>query len=129
MEETREAIRSANEKFMTAFKQGNVAEVANLYTENAKLLPPNNQMMTGTESIQAFWQGAMNMGVREAKLETVEVEAQGDTAYEIGRYTLAIKPRGGELLTDTGKYVVVWKKHDGAWKLHVDIWNTNTPPE
>jgi len=26
----------------------------------------------------------------------------------------------------TPKYVVVWKQEDGAWRRHVDIWNTDT---
>lgn len=26
-----------------------------------------------------------------------------------------------------GKYIVVWKDDGGTWKLHLDIWNTNTP--
>lgn len=29
-------------------------------------------------------------------------------------------------MTDVGKYVVVWKDEGGVWKLHVDIWNTDT---
>jgi ketosteroid isomerase-like protein len=28
---------------------------------------------------------------------------------------------------DTGKYVVVWKRVGGRWKLLRDIWNTSRP--
>lgn len=28
------------------------------------------------------------------------------------------------LRTAVAKYVVVWKKEDGQWRLHRDIWNT-----
>jgi ketosteroid isomerase-like protein len=79
--------------------------------------------MNGTDAIRAFWQGAMNMGIREAKLETVEVESREDLAYEIGKYTLTIQPEGAQKTTAAGKYVVVWKSQEGRWKLHVDIWN------
>lgn len=125
MENIRDAITSANRNFMDAFKRGDAAGVAELYTRDAKLLPPDNQMMSGTEAIQSFWQGAMRMGIKEAKLETVEVEARNDLAYEIGRYTLTIQPEGGESMAVLGKYVVVWKNDGGSWKLHVDIWNAN----
>jgi uncharacterized protein (TIGR02246 family) len=116
-------IRAANRKFMEAFSRGDAAAVAALYTADAKLLPPDSQMMNGTDAIRSFWQGAMNMGFKEAKLETVEVESQGDLAYEVGRYALILQAKGGETSTAKGKYVVVWKGRDGSRKLHVDIWN------
>ena len=116
-------IRSANRKFMEMFDRGDAAGVAALYTADAKLMPPDTQVVNGTEAIRSFWQGAMNMGVKEAKLETMEVESRDDLAYEIGKYTLIIRPKEGENSTSSGKYLVVWKNRDGRWKLHVDIWN------
>jgi uncharacterized protein (TIGR02246 family) len=116
-------IRTANRSFMDVFKRGDAAGVAALYTPDARLLPPDSQMMNGTDAIRAFWQGAMKMGIKEANLETVEVEARDNLAYEIGKYTLTIQPAGGPKTTAPGKYVVVWKSEGGRWKLHVDIWN------
>jgi uncharacterized protein (TIGR02246 family) len=118
-------IRAANRNFMDRYKRGDAAGVAALYTEDAKLLPPDSQMMDGTDAIRSFWQGAMDMGVKEATLETVDVESRDDLAYEIGRYTLVIQSKGGESTTAKGKYVVVWKNRDDVWRLHVDIWNGN----
>ena len=57
-------------------------------------------------------------------LTTLEAEAQGDTAYEVGTYTL---PGEGGKMLDVGKYVVVWKRVGGQWKLHRDIWTTSVP--
>jgi uncharacterized protein (TIGR02246 family) len=125
MENVEGAITSANQKFMDAVKQGDAAAIAALYTNDATLLPPDNQMMSGREAIQSFWQSAIKMGIKEAKLETVRVEAQGNLAYEIGRFALTIKPGNGGRTTLTGKYVVVWKEGGETLRLHVDIWNTN----
>jgi ketosteroid isomerase-like protein len=44
-------------------------------------------------------------------------------ACEVGRFTLTILSKGGRSVTDSGKYVVIWKIEGGTWKLHVDIWN------
>lgn len=118
-------IRAANRSFMDLFKQADAAGVAALYTHDARLLPPDSPMMTGTDAIRSFWQGAMNMGIREASLETVAVEGGDSLAYEIGTYTLTIQPEGGQKKTAAGKYVVVWKSEGGKWKLHVDIWNSS----
>jgi uncharacterized protein (TIGR02246 family) len=127
MGDTRSAIEAVNEKFMAALTRGDAAGVTALYTADARLLPPNLEMMRGTEAIQSFWQGGIDMGIKEARLETVEVQARDNVAYEIGKYTLTIQPAGGEAITDTGKYLVIWKQQDGSWKLHVDIWNTSVP--
>ena len=55
-------------------------------------------------------------------LDTVEAEEHGDTAIEIGKYTL--NGEAGNVM-DSGKYVVIRKQEDGQWKLHRDIWNSS----
>ena len=65
----------------------------------------------------------VNAGV-QIRLEAVEVEGHGDTAYEVGRAT--ITGADGETL-DEAKYIVIWKKVGDAWKLHRDIFNSNLP--
>lgn len=127
MEDVRQAIEQAVQKFIEAFKRGDAAAVASLYAEDAKLLPPNQRTARGREAIRQFWQGVMDMGVKEADIEIQEVEAQGDTAYEVGRYTLTIQQGNGERASDAGKYVVIWKRQGDGWKLAVDIFNSDTP--
>lgn len=117
-------IEAANQQWMQAFNQHDSAAVAALYTANGQLLPAHSDIVEGTEAIAQFWQGAFDAGIQRAKLTTVEVEGQGDTAYEVGTYTLMGKD---DKVLDTGKYIVVWKHDQGQWKLHRDIWNTNTP--
>ena len=68
----------------------------------------------------------MKMGIADVKLETVELESQGDLAVEVGRYILA-GADGGAI--DNGKYIVVWHHDGGTWKLHRDIWTTSRPAQ
>ena len=109
---------------MTNFANQDAAGMASLYTGNGQLLPANSDVVNGPSGIQAFWQGAFDMGLREAVLETVELEDHGATAVEVGKYTL--KADGGSV-ADQGKYVVIWKHDSGRWKLHRDIWTTSRP--
>ena len=67
---------------------------------------------------------AVDSGIKGVTVTTLEVEVSGDTAHEVGTYGLM--GDGGKVL-DAGKYVVVWKREDGKWKLHRDIWNTSVP--
>lgn len=120
----RNEIVSANENFMTAFSQGDAAALAALYTENGQVLPPNSEFVTGKEAIQTFWQTLIDMGIKEANLEIIEVDGHGNTAIEISKYTL--KGEGGQVL-DKGKLIVIWKKENGQWKIHRDIFNSSMP--
>jgi uncharacterized protein (TIGR02246 family) len=119
------AIEAADQKLVSAFGRGDAAGIAQLYTEDGQILPPQSEPITGRHGIQAFWQGAMDMGVKAAKLESVEVEGHGDSAVEIGKYELYA---AGQQRVDHGKYVVIWKREQGEWMLWRDIWNTSVPP-
>jgi uncharacterized protein (TIGR02246 family) len=128
MENVRDAIASAVRNFTEAFERGDSAAVAAWYSRDATLLPPDSPMLKGADAIQTFWQGAMDMGVKEARLETLEVEERDDLAYEVGKFELTAQPQDGGSVKMKGKYVVVWKKEEGGgWKMHVDIWNGDAP--
>jgi ketosteroid isomerase-like protein len=84
----------------------------------------HSEIVSGREAIQQFWQGVSASGVKGAPLTTREVDEQGETAYEVGQYEL----RGeGNKVLEHGKYVVVWKRAQGQWRLHRDIWNSTLP--
>lgn len=120
----RDAIAAVNDEFTKAIGEGDAEAVAALYTRDAQLMPPNSDVVTGREAIQAAWQAGLDAGVRSVTLEIVEVESHGITAVEVSRYTL----RGEEdLVLDRGKYIVIWKLRDGRWMLHRDIYNSSLP--
>jgi uncharacterized protein (TIGR02246 family) len=122
-------INAVNSGFVEAFNKGDLISAMKVYTEEATILPPNAEMIKGKDAITAYWQRARDMGVKEAKLETVEVTQMGDNAAcEIGKYVLKIQPEGGEAFTDKGKYMMVWKLVDGSWKWDSDVWNSSLPP-
>jgi uncharacterized protein (TIGR02246 family) len=118
----RNEIRKADDAFEKKFNQGNAAGVAELYTNDGMLLPPGSDFVKGKEAIRDFWQGAMNLGIKEATVDILDVELQGDVVIEVGKYQL--RGAGGEMM-DQGKYIVIWKQEDGQWKLHRDTWNTS----
>jgi uncharacterized protein (TIGR02246 family) len=123
----RRAIEANNKQFIEAFNKGDAAAVANMYAIDARVLPPNSEIVEGRANIQQFWQGAMSSGLKLVSLETMHVETQGNVAVEVGRYASTIPGAGGSTTTDKGKYVVAWKRQGGSWKLAVDIFNTSIP--
>ncbi len=117
----RTAIEQTNQQFMETFRRQDAAGMAAHYTDDGQALPPGGPLASGPEAIRQIWQRAFDAGLTDATLQTREVEAFGDMAYEVGEYTIL----AGGHVADRGKYIVIWKLDGGQWKLHRDIWNSN----
>ena len=128
--EARSAIESANTKFSEVFARGDAAGVASMYTSDAILFPPNEEMLRGSEPIGQFWKKSHEGGVASVKLTTSDVERSGDIAFETGKVELVLRADGKPDSSASAKYLVVWKRQsDGSWKLHRDIWNDLPAPK
>ena len=125
----RSRIEETNAQFMAAVNSGDTSTVATLYTEDAVVMPPNAEVVRGRSGAKALFDGMIEaMGVPTLTLSTSEVTEHGDTAYEVGTYTMRLQPAGAAVMNDSGKYVVIWARQgDGSWKLAVDIWNSDLP--
>lgn len=115
-------IMKANDNFMNLFNAGDADKFVTVYTEDARLLPPNGEVVTGRNNIKTFWEGMMKAGIKPV-LKTVSAQRYGKTVIEEG--TVAI--HAGDKVVDNVKYMVIWKKVKGVWKMHQDIWNSNNP--
>jgi ketosteroid isomerase-like protein len=103
-------------------KGRNFAALDQIYTVDARILPPGADLIEGREKIKDFWKGAVTgMGVQDVKLGIVNAHLAGDSVIEVGRAKLFL-PEGKSVDV---KYVVEWKQEGGAWKWHTDIWNMN----
>lgn len=115
-------MRSTNEIFTSEVVGGDWNALDRVYTADARILPPGAEMISGRPAIKAFWRDAVPaMGVKSATLASVETYLAGDGIVEIGRAELTL-----DASTMTAKYVVFWKREEGRWKWHVDIWNPNS---
>jgi uncharacterized protein (TIGR02246 family) len=123
-DDVRQAIEQVNSQVMAAFNAGDAAAIASLYSDTAKMLPPDATEIAGREAIQELWQSWLDDGLKDLTLEAIEVEASGDLAYEIGSFSMQAPAENNTMMMATGNYVVVWKRGaDGNWRLHVDTWN------
>ncbi|MBW2463098.1 MAG: DUF4440 domain-containing protein [Deltaproteobacteria bacterium] len=118
-------IAATNLAFETQLGAGSGTGLAALYTANGQLMPPSSDFVTGTEAIAAAWQAVIDSGIAGGDLETLEIEAHGDTATEVG--TFQLRDAAGKTV-DHGKFIVIWKKDGDSWKLHRDIFNSSMAP-
>lgn len=114
-------IDLVNKTWMELFNKGDFDAIAQLYTDDAVALPPGSSWIKGRAAIGAMWK-SMAEQVVDPSVSAIDVKSLGPSAArEIGVFSLKTKgPNPKEL---TGKYVVVWEKVGGNWKLATDIWN------
>lgn len=117
------AIAKGNQAWQAGWNAGDAAAIANLYTEDAHLLAPGVEGVKGREAIRTELasQIAAAEGV-QVKLETGELLGQGDTVVEVGSFVMTAADGAH---ADHGKYIAVWKKVGGNWKISHDIWNSS----
>jgi uncharacterized protein (TIGR02246 family) len=114
-------IEAVNAKWMELFNKGDFGGIAELYTVDAIAFPPGSAMARGKAAIGAMWKGLAEQA-GNPKVITLEVKRLGPAAArEIGTFSLTTKgPSPKEI---SGKYLVVWERVRGQWKLAADIWN------
>ena len=89
-------------------------------------LPPDGPIVTGREAVKQLWAAAIREhGMTSCALTTDMLDFAGDVATEVGHATMTLAPPGGKSETARIKYLVVWKRINGTWLLHRDIWNAH----
>ena len=119
------SIEEINSRFVDLFGSGNADGLSAFYTDDAQLMVPGAPSVSGTDNIVAYWQGAINAGINNVKLETTDASGCGNEVIEYGRYTIFA---GDNFTVDNGKFIVIWKKAGKEWKIFRDIFNSDNPP-
>jgi uncharacterized protein (TIGR02246 family) len=124
----RQEIGNITKRFAEAYNRGDIAAAVEFYTEDAKFLHPNTEIISGKQAIKEFFETGRAFGLRRISFKGLEAGLDGNLAYERGVINMDIAPEGGQAMKDKGKYLVVMKRQtDGSWKVAVDIWNSDLP--
>lgn len=119
-------IDAVYKSFSEGYKTLNPETVANLYTENAAYLAPEDDVLTGRagilENFKGFFDSVRNDGRNMTiSFRILQRKAEKNMAYDVGIYTLRSFKDGKEIGAGQGKFVVVAiKEKDGKWRFQVD---------
>lgn len=119
-------IRNLAQDFVTSFNTGNYDQVAALFAQDGAMMAPHHEAAYGPKAVEQLLRKIGESGYEDLRLETVRVEASGDLAMEIGRYSVAIRQSDGTIRPDRGKYVKAWRRL-GVWLIVADCWSSNLP--
>ena len=123
------ALQAVDQNWAKAYNAGNADAVANLYDEQAVLLPPNAPAAKGRAAIKAFFAKdtaeSQKAGVAIILGPNPSGGVSGELGWQSGTY--AIKDKTGKTV-ETGKYLSVSRKKDGKWLYVRDTWNADGAP-
>lgn len=111
------------------YAKADAEALANLYTDDALLMPPGAAAVTGRPGIKTFLgedsakSRAAGISIKNASVTGVGIN--GDTGWLSGTYT--VQDASGTTV-DSGSYLSVHRRVNGAWPYVRDIWNSDRPP-
>ncbi len=116
-------IRKNITNFSQAYMSADYDAIANAYTEDGRILPPGPQIIQGREDIRARWVVPEGVKILHHAIKPEEIKIIGEYAYDVGYYEGRTLRSDQTEVSWQGKYLIVWQKVDGDWKIHLDAWN------
>lgn len=117
---TNAALNKIASEFAVAFSAGDAAKVAAFYADDAFVMPPNGQMVRGRVAIEAYYRAGFAGTKGTLRLHPIESVLGDAHAFEVGTSSL-----GTGQSESAGKYIVVYRRVRGAWKIAYDIFNND----
>lgn len=122
------AIHELARQFSAAYVRGDAAAMANLYTSDAVIFPERSERITGREAITGHWKLKPGSRVTRHVVTPTRIVVDGEHAYDYGIFEVAGERDGTAWGPFRGKYVVVWRREKGSWRMQLDIWNSGPEP-
>jgi uncharacterized protein (TIGR02246 family) len=127
---TAPTIEQVLKAFETAFTAKDAAKLASFYAEDAVWLPPGYPVVVGRTNIQAAFNAMVAAG-GTLKFSSIASEISGDQAFAAGTYTVTVSSGatgvgGSGPKVMAAKYLTVFRRIRGDWKITYDMQNATT---
>ncbi len=125
------AIRAYSRAFNDAVRAKDADKAASFYADDAFAFGGGEPTTTSREATLAGMQSDFSDKgwTIDWNTDAIMVARSGDLAYERGHYLYTFTGSDGKPGTQTGHYLLVWKKSPGAdWKIAVDTDSADPPP-
>ena len=118
-QDVRSEIDKQNEAFENAYASHDFKTLAELYFPDAVVYFQGSDIIKGRDGIRKVWE-SYEKDMTAAHYQTIEVIPAGDYAIQFGKYDATYQGK-----PDQGRYITVWKKDTGTWKIVRDSWYSN----
>ncbi|TWX44516.1 YybH family protein [Colwellia hornerae] len=119
------AISAQAKAFSQAFVNGDIETIMAIYSPNAKIINGNDNIENDINVIREYWTPNLKSSwqLKWHKTQSDELIIDGQLASDIGYYSGLSMNEDGRESQFGGAYVIVWRKIDGVWRIHLDMWN------
>ena len=111
------AIGAVYDEWKSAVRRRDAHAIAELYTADGEVVTQTGTSARGRQAVAALNQYYFDWGLVSVEVHTQEMYTVGDLICELGT---------AEAFTDSGRilsanrYMTLWKKEDGKWRVHRD---------
>jgi len=109
-------------QFAAAYNAHDAAKIASFYANDAMLMIPDEPMIKGRSSIEAYFREQFAQGPVTLRTMPLESGVAGDRAFQMGSATATLGP-----WSDHGKFITIYKRVGREWKIAYDIFNSDQP--
>jgi ketosteroid isomerase-like protein len=123
------AVRAGVARWIELIKARDADGIAEgVYAADGVLMAPNVPIVSGHDDLRNFWRAMLQIPNLTLTFEPqrIDVSRSGDLAIDRGTYRLTGNPNGQQL-DDSGKFIEVWRKTGGEWKVTANIFNSDKP--
>ena len=122
-------IRALDAEWSAAATAKNIDQVMKFYASDGSVVWPDFPPAKGHAAVRALWVklcGDVQDMYLDFEPTHIEISSGRDMASDFGlvHFAKGAKP---DDIKGTAKYLVVWKREHGAWKVFYDCWNWNAP--
>ena len=122
------AVEDGYRQWVAAANKKDAAALANLYDEEAVLLPPHEEPTIGKAAIGEWYKKFVadpHMGPFTEKFDSNSFHVVGDIAIDTSDFDGDAAMSDGKTVHFHGKNMVLWRKQrDGSWKIFRDMWDS-----
>jgi uncharacterized protein (TIGR02246 family) len=121
------AIRALDAQWSKAATAKNMDKVMTFYATDGSVIWPDQPPAKGHPAIRASWEAIFKAAPgMYLDFKPVLIDVSGEMASDFGvvHFKKNAKPND---VDNTAKYLVVWKRERGTWKVLYDCWNWNAP--
>ena len=114
-----ETIKALEQQWSDAAGAKNIDWIMDHHWDDARQMASGAPAIVGADAVRAAWVEMLETQDLHLEWSSDFAKVSGDLAYDYGRGVITA-PDG---TTTNAKYVVVWERRDGEWKVIVDMFS------
>ena len=123
------AFNAGTAEWAAAYNAGEPDRIVALYSKDAIVMPPDAPLVTGDAALRSFLADDIATTKKAGLTLVINGDDEADTSGDLGwhRGTFKVVNAGGGSM-GTGKFLEIWQRQQGKWRITHDIWNNDAAP-